>query len=454
VSERDASAAGFAIRGVIEGFYGNPWTEQQRMDMVASLGEWGMNMFVYSPKDDPFLRSRWAEPFDDDSRQRLQRLIQKSESSGMTLAVALSPGLSMKYSDETDRHALVAKLRSLRELGVDSLGLFLDDIPDSLQWPEDRAAFPSLAAAHADLINLVAHEVLSDAGESLMVCPTVYWGDCDQEYLVDLCKTLDPRVNLMWTGKSICSATLDQTDAQAFFSVTGRKPLFWDNYPVNDVAMKHELHLGPYERRDPNLRESSLGIIANAMEFAEASKIPLFTIAEFLSSPHDYGAQDSWNRAIECIVGVEEDVEAFTAFAENSRSSCLSLSDAVPLTEALWALQFSLVSNQPGPGIDALVAITERYEKASEHLSSAAFRNAPLAREIAPWAETFKLGAVLLRQITTLAMDGQLDTPRVLELEAHVARLRSTGKRVFGDSLEMAVSDFLSGANPSPSHKQ
>lgn len=53
----------FAVRGVVEGFYGTPWTHAQRLDMIDFLARRGLNTFVYSPKDDPLMRHRWREPY-------------------------------------------------------------------------------------------------------------------------------------------------------------------------------------------------------------------------------------------------------------------------------------------------------------------------------------------------------------------------------------------------------
>ena len=74
-------------------------------------------------------------------------------------------------------------------------------------------------------------------------------------------------------------------DARRFERTAGRPPLYWDNYPVNDVAMGFELHVGPYLGRDPRLATASRGIVANPMELFEASRIPLATIADFLRDP-------------------------------------------------------------------------------------------------------------------------------------------------------------------------
>ncbi|MGW4410022.1 beta-N-acetylglucosaminidase domain-containing protein [Nonomuraea sp. NPDC004702] len=54
-------SAGFAVRGVIEGFYGRPWSHEQRLDLLGFLGARGMNTYVHAPKAD---RPSWREAGD------------------------------------------------------------------------------------------------------------------------------------------------------------------------------------------------------------------------------------------------------------------------------------------------------------------------------------------------------------------------------------------------------
>ena len=102
-------------------------------------------------------------------------------------------------------------------------------------------------------------------------------------------------------------------------------PLYWDNYPVNDVAMIHEAHLGPYRGRDPLLDRFSVGVMANAMEHAEASKIALATIADYLWAPASYDPERSWQRALAEAGG--PDAWALQCFADTVRGSCLAEPD-------------------------------------------------------------------------------------------------------------------------------
>ena len=75
----------------------------------------------------------------------------------------------------------------------------------------------------------------------LTVCPMHYAGRGNEPYLIDLGRELKSRVNLMWTGRQICSEYLDVSDAVVFERSAMRPALYWDNFPVNDNLVKKRL---------------------------------------------------------------------------------------------------------------------------------------------------------------------------------------------------------------------
>lgn len=435
----DRTGSPFAIRGVIEGFYGPPWTHEQRLRCIDLMGARGMGTYMYAPKDDPLLRRDWRMPYDGDALARLQELVDRCTTAGMELAWCISPGLSIRYSDVADTEALLDKLRSVAALGIRHLGLFLDDIPRDLQHPEDIAAYPDLVSAHVDLVQRVFAGL--PAGCRLIVCPLVYWGRGTEPYIAALGAGIDPRIDLFWTGRAICSPTLDLADAATFTRTALRPPTYWDNYPVNDVAMSYELHIGPYRGRDPLLWRSSTGIIANPMELAEASLIPLATIADYLADPEGYDPEDSWQRAIRDVAG-DADAEHFALFADNVRSSCLATDDA-PIVLATLERGLSRL----GRGEDAAAAaelgtLADRLLTAAAHLLRGPVTNRALRDECRPWLEVFELGAQALRRMADLVAEGRLGTDGPAELRPFQIRLRRARARVYGDVLEMTLSDL------------
>jgi hypothetical protein len=170
---------GLALRGVIEGFYGDPWTHDERLRLLADLGAWGMNRYVYAPKDDARHRARWREPYPDDEAARLGELAAAARAAGVEFTYALHPGLDIVHSEERDHAAIATKLRALHALGIRRFALLFDDIEYGLSEPRDVAAWGSGAAgsgrAHGATCARVEAEVLAPlrlGGTLLMVPPT------------------------------------------------------------------------------------------------------------------------------------------------------------------------------------------------------------------------------------------------------------------------------------------
>ena len=45
--------------GIIEGFFGRPWSWTERADAVRFLRPHGYSFYLYAPKADSWLRRRW-----------------------------------------------------------------------------------------------------------------------------------------------------------------------------------------------------------------------------------------------------------------------------------------------------------------------------------------------------------------------------------------------------------
>ncbi len=288
------------VAGVIEGFYGPPWTHEERLDLIAFCGRHGLNAWVHAPKDDRYHRARWREPYPDEDLARFAELVAAAGRNGVELAWAVAPGLDVCCSRDSELEALLAKCEQLRSAGVRRFQLLWDDIEHELHCPEDGARFagaerPS-AAAHAAFSNRVARE-LTQAGP-LVVCPTGYAGTEETAYRRVLRETLDPEVVVYWTGPEVVSYAVarEELDA-AVHRFGGRELLLWDNYPVNDFDPER-LFLGPLRGRDPRLAEALQGIVANGMLQAVPSKLALATLAEWVRDPQAYEPVAAFERAV------------------------------------------------------------------------------------------------------------------------------------------------------------
>jgi hyaluronoglucosaminidase len=289
------------IRGVIEGFYGEPWTHAERLDLLGFAGAEGFNLWVHAPKDDPYHRRLWRDPYPAEELARIAELASEARRLGVEFAYAIAPGLDLCYSSERDWESLLAKIDQIRGIGVGSFQLLWDDIEHTLNCPEDEALYgqeerPS-AAAQAPFTNRFAKEV--EQPGPLVVCPIGYAGTGDSPYRKIFGERLDPGIVVYWTGPEVVSIGISREALDlAVERFRGHELLLWDNYPVNDFE-PGKLFLGPLRGRDPRLAEGRCaGLVANAMVQAVPSKLALATVADWLRDPQGYDPDASFERAL------------------------------------------------------------------------------------------------------------------------------------------------------------
>ncbi|MPY54487.1 beta-N-acetylhexosaminidase family protein [Streptomyces acidicola] len=312
------------LRGAIEGFYGSPWTHTERLDQLAFYGELKMNTYLYAPKDDPYHRERWRDPYPAERLAELGELARQASDHHVRFTFALSPGVSICYSSPGDRAALEAKLQAVYDLGVRSFSVPLDDISYT-RWncAGDQAAYgapsrQSAAQAQVDLLNRLQRDFLADreGTEPLQMVPTEYGDVTETAYKKTIREQLDPGIEVMWTGTDVVPPSITVEDAARAAGVWGRKVFLWDNYPVNDYGQAEgRLLLAPYAEREPGLHAQLSGLVLNPMNQAAASKVALFGGADFAWNDTGYDPLRAWRAAADHLAGGDPDtVRALLAF--------------------------------------------------------------------------------------------------------------------------------------------
>ncbi|MFQ6046421.1 MAG: protein O-GlcNAcase, partial [Gemmatimonadales bacterium] len=364
--------------GVIEGFYGAPWSHDDRLDILRFMGNVGLDTYVYAPKDDPYHRERWSDPYPDEELARLRALVATAQEAAVEFWYAISPGGSMVYSDSAHYRALEGKIRTVSELGVTHFGFFVDDVPATLQHERDRESFRTLASAHAHVINRLYHD-LAQHGARLAVTPTTYtdaWGDRD--YLAELGDLVDPGVPFFWTGVDVASPAITREEADRWAEATGRKPIVWDNYPVNDYA-RWRPFLGPFRGRDPELSRSTAGLVSNPMNEAHASMMSLATLAAYARDPGAYRPLSAQRTALISLYGEKAAqllgplIEVYGDYGWDEN-----------LFEPLYILRDTI---EPAPMEDALRRLGEAIEALRNATSTGSEPVEPVVDELAPFIE-------------------------------------------------------------------
>jgi hyaluronoglucosaminidase len=333
----------FPVRGVVEGFYGKPWTQSERLAMLDFLGAHKLNAYMYAPKDDPYHRALWREPYPASAAASFERLTSRAAADHVRFTFAISPGLSVCYSSSSDRDALIRKLTWAWGVGIRSFSLAFDDIPaDRSLCSSDVAAFgtgtEALARAQASLVEDVQRRLIEPhAGATLNVVPTEYSGIDSTPYKVALSGALDPGIVVQWTGRYGISVAISESDAVAADSIFRQPLLLWDNYFVNDYCPGF-LSLGALERHDASLASSLGGLLVDPMPEAEASKIGLATAADFAWSPATYDPARSWDVAVGDVArGNSVALGALRAFADANYGTLLNAVHAPRLAQQIDA---------------------------------------------------------------------------------------------------------------------
>ncbi len=431
----DGNVAGVAIvdhpamrhRGTIEGFYGSPWTTEERLDQLAFYGLFKLNTYIYAPKDDPYHRDQWRDPYPADRVEALSTLVDAATANHVRFTFAVSPGVSICYSDPADLTALTAKLEAVHALGVRSFSIALDDI-DHTRWncDGDAAAYgaPSTEAAaraQAQLLNAVQTGFIAthEGAEPLQMVPTEYQGTSDGPYRTVLRDQLDPQVEVMWTGVYVVPDEITVAQALAAAGTFGRPLFVWDNTPVNDFPpTEGRLILAPYARREPGLSEQTTGIVLNPMNQAAASKVQLVGGADFTWNDAAYDPARAHRAAAAHLAGGDEQtVDALLAFFDlenlaptSASSGIVSQPQAPALATQLDSFRSAWSGGDRQGAVDALRPYAERLA-AAPALIRTNVTDAGFVADCAPWLDATALwGQALVATLDGLAAAAAGDT--------------------------------------------
>jgi hyaluronoglucosaminidase len=359
------------VRGVIEGFYGPSWSDSEITSQLRFYGANKLNTFVYSAKDDPYLRDDWQDLYPAAQLASLTQLVTTAASEHVNFVYALSPGLSICYSDPADLAELEAKDQQLWDAGVRQFALFFDDISSGFNCAGDTTRFGSspdpLAAAQAYLLNeFVTGFIDTHPGaQELITVPTDYAGDANSAYRAVWKASLNPDVLVYWTGVGVIPQTVTAAQAQATAAEFGHQIVVWDNYPVNDYQPTR-LFLGPLVGRAADLGTAVAGFTSNPMQEPAASSIPEFTTADYTWNPgvYDSAPDAAWTAGITAYGGPA--AHALQLFADDNQSTPQigTLPEAPDLASLITAF-WTAYKADAGPAITpALTAAAARLTAA------------------------------------------------------------------------------------------
>ena len=289
--------------GVIEGYFGRPWSHENRKHVVARLRDLGYSFFHYAPKADSFLRRRWRESHPSAAFAELADLSVHCRRVGVRFGVGLSPYELYRDFSSAAKADFLAKVRALEDIGLDELAILFDDT---------RGDVPDLAAREAEIVHTALDA--TRAGRVVM-CPTYYsddrmldvvFGQRPAGYLDDLGRRLDPRVGVYWTGEEICTREFSAGHLTRVAEALRRKPTLWDNYPVNDgPCMSRFLHLRGFTGRPSIIGPHVAAHAINPALQPHLTLIPAATLASSYREGSDYRYMSAFRTAARALAGTD-----------------------------------------------------------------------------------------------------------------------------------------------------
>ena len=421
-------------RGVVEGFYGNPWSHKDRLRQFDFYGKNKLNVYIYGPKDDPYHRNQWRDPYPADEAQRISELAKAAAQNKVDFVWAMHPGGDIQWND-ADRASSIQKLEWMYELGVRAFAIFFDDIFGAEQSKGEK---------QAEYMNFLNREFVQKHPDvaPLILCPTEYnKGWAGKVYLPALGRTMDKDIRIMWTGATVVDM-INKSDMDWINEQIQRNAYIWLNYPVNDFCIDHML-MGPTYGNDLNIAHQLSGFVSNPMEYAEASKVSLYSIADYTWNMDAYASQTSWERALQVLM--PEHVEAFRVFCQHNVDlgptghGLRRKGESAAFKQAAEAFNATLAH---GYNADAVKEMTKEFTTmvaaADELLNSS--EEPEMIAEIAPWLQVMKIigqrGEIVMNLYTLLEKG---DEKGFIAAYERLAKLEQAQKAVISRGFEGSI---------------
>lgn len=375
-------------RGVVEGFYGVPWSREARLSQLDFYGRNKMNIYIYGPKDDPYHSSpNWRKPYPAQEAEQLKELVECARRNEVLFYWAIHPGKDIRWNTE-DRDLLMEKFESMYRLGIRAFAVFFDDISGE----------GTSAEKQVELLNDIYHNFVKVKGDvaPLLMCPTEYnrlWTKLEGGYLATLGGKLHPDIGILWTGDKVV-ACIDKPTMQFVNPLLKRKAFIWWNFPVSDYV-RDRLLLGAVYGNGTDIDDDISAFISNPMEHAEASKIALFSIADYAWNMDAYKSDASWRRAVRYLMpGHAAALQVFASHNSDlgGNEHDFRREESEQIRPALERL-LDAYCREGKREVAAASAVTEECERmiASADLLLASDENPALIKEITPWLIQFKL---------------------------------------------------------------
>lgn len=324
-------------RGIIEGYYGVPYTVEVTADLFRFMARYKLNVYMYGAKSDPYHSRYWDQPYPKKisaeqkkigmlSEDMMRQLTEVAHQTKVNFIWAIHPGQAFTQAGSADvLDRVMDKFQKMYDLGVRQFGVFVDDVgvpsdEPTLKLGADRLA--SLQQMIDDRWNKPGNDPAACV-KPLQYVPQLYafsWVDEPKaRRFWESLRPVQEKVNIYTTGRKVWSVP-NGKDLDVLHGYLGREVSWWWNYPCNDNDMTKifpadtysnfadEAHIVNTDRLEKGLRLKT--VILNPMQQGEVSKIALFSAADYTWNMNGFDNLSSWCASLPAVVGKQR-AEAF-----------------------------------------------------------------------------------------------------------------------------------------------
>ena len=356
--------ADVASRGFIEGYYGNPWSTEDRINLMTWGGYYKLNSYFYAPKNDPKHNSNWRQLYTDEEIETLIKpLADAGNASKCRFVYALHTFMNNAVRFDTEEHyqedlAIVqAKFEQVIEAGVRQVAILADDAANV--GADNYIKFLN------DMTDWLAEmgKKYPDLKQTLPFCTVEYMYNGQSYY-----QQFPENVQIVMTGGRIWGE-VSNSFTETFTNTAGRGPYMWINWPCTDNSKNHLIMGGYSTFLHPGVDPAKIqGIVLNPMQQSEPSKVAIFGNACYSWNiwETEEEADLAWNNSFKYVDHNSAiETEGSNALRELSKhmmnqnmdSRVTALQESVDLAPMLTAFKDKLNSNTvTAEDVDALIA--------------------------------------------------------------------------------------------------
>lgn len=420
-------------RGLVEGYYGYPYSVEVKKDLMRYMMRYKMNTYMYGAKSDPYHSQMWKDAYPTTITEQQEKngwltqnmirdIAKVSAETKVNFIWAIHPGNEFLGSS-TAITDIMSKFQKMYALGIRHFGVFVDDvgIPSSdADMKKNADRLTALQQAIEKKWN-TADAAAEDTVRPLHFVPQIYCNsfassvDQRQRFMTALGK-IPSHITVYSTGQGVWSVP-NNSHTSTIISEFGRPMGWWWNYPCNDNADGQIYPMDMYSNfldmpavgsgeRLPTTLSNCQGIVANPMQQGQVAKTSLFSIADYAWNNSGFNNQKSWEASFNSLIKDERTRQAY-----HDITYYLRWNDPASMQTLTNNYKTSLENGTPNSSalLQTIVKIRQDCETVMTMKDSEQQSDRLLYTDIAPWLNTLHTYAIVTEKMLSIlgnATDG------------------------------------------------